>query len=188
MSNTRKNVHGGVARPKRFLRRHHSSRRPSGLQGIATDRKSRFLSRKMSMHPHHSVSHHNQSRPNVSMKQARKPRGSKKSNNQKIKYAKAYNHELHFNNAIKQSRVGEQASARASRAMRGRNGHMRNNNGAASASASSAKGRRSSWFPKRGDFHRELSAAASSSHNGHAAAASSGPRDPRDLLDSQGSQ
>lgn len=184
MSKTRKNMHGGVARPKRFLRRHHSSRRPSGLQGISTDRKSRFLSRKMSMHPHHSV-HHNQSRPNVSMKQARKPRGSKKANNQKIKYAKAYNHELHFNNAIKQSRVGEQASARASRASRGREGrHM--NNGSASAASSSAKGRRSSWFPKRGEFHRELSAAAS--HNGHAAAASSGPRDPRDLLASQESQ
>jgi len=179
-------MHGGVARPKRFLRHHYSSRRPSGLQGISTARKSRFLSRKMSMHPPHSASHHNQSYQNVSMKQARSKRGSKKSNAQKIKYAQAYNHELHLKNAIKQSRVGEQSSARASRAMRGREGrHM--NNGSASAASSSAKGRRSSWFPKKGEFHRELSAAAAS-HNGHAAAAASGPRDPSRLLASQDSQ
>ena len=37
-------MHGGVARPKRFLRRHYSSRRLSGLQGISTGRKSPFFS------------------------------------------------------------------------------------------------------------------------------------------------
>jgi len=214
MSHTQKNMHGGVARPKRFLRRHYSSRRPSGLQGISTGRKSIFSSRntrtKADKHFGHKLfgkyaSSRKSTIKNVSMsngvkikKSARASKASKASNasksnasllNSVVRYAPTAANELIAIEAAKHSsRVAEQASARASRASRGRNGHMRNNNGAASASAASARSEavRSGKRMSLAAVRRALSNAAAS-HSGHAAA-SSGPRDPRDLLDSQDSQ
>jgi hypothetical protein len=106
MSNTRKNMRGGVARPKRFLRRHYSSRRPSGLQGISTGRKSLFSSRntrtKADKHFGHKLfgkyaSSRKSTVKNVSMtngvkikrSSARAPKGSKASKASKSKASKA---------------------------------------------------------------------------------------------------
>lgn len=208
-------MHGGVARPKRFLRRHYSSRRPSGLQGISTGRKSIFSSRntrtKADKHFGHKLfgkyaSSRKSTIKNVSMsngvkikKSARASKGSKaskasnasKSNasllNSVVRYAPTAANELIAIEAAKHSsRVAEQVSARASRASRGRNGHMRNNNGAASAASARSEAVRSGKRMSLAAVRRALSNAAAS-HSGHAAA-SSGPRDPRDLLDSQDSQ
>lgn len=208
-------MHGGVARPKRFLRRHHSSRRPSGLQGISTGRKSLFSSRntrtKADKHFGHKLfgkyaSSRKSTIKNVSMsngvkikKSARASKGSKASNaskasksnasllNSVVRYAPTAANELIAIEAAKRSsRVAEQASARASRASRGRNGHMRNNNGAASAASARSEAVRSGKRMSLAAVRRALSNAAAS-HSGHAAA-SSGPRDPRELLDSQDSQ
>jgi len=222
MSDTRKNMHGGVSRPKRFLRRHYSSRRPSGLQGISTGRKSLFSSRntrtKADKHFGHQLfgkyaSSRKKTIKNVSMsngvkikKSARASKASKRSKASKsnaamlnsavryaqpgrtaVRYAPSAANELAAVEAAKhRSRAAEQASARASRASRGRNGHMRNNNGRAQAASSSRSeavrsGKRMSLAAvRRALFNAEAS------HSGHAAA--SGPRDLRRLLESQESQ
>jgi hypothetical protein len=225
MSDTRKNMHGGVGRPKRFLRRHYTSRRPSGLQGISTGRKSLFSSRntrtKADKHFGHKLfgkyaSSRKSTIKNVSMsngvkikrsahasKASKKSKGSKASKSNAamlnsavryaqtgrtaVRYAPSAANELAAVEAAKhRNRAAEQASARASRASRGRNGHMRNNNGRAQAASSSRSeavrsGKRMSLAAvRRALFNAEAS------HSGHAAA--SGPRDPRDLLASQDSQ
>lgn len=211
MSHTQKNMHGGVARPKRFLRRHYSSRRPSGLQGISTARKSLFSSRntrtKADKHFGHKLfgkyaSSRKSTIKNAPMsngvkikKSGRASKGSKASKasmsnasllNSVVRYAPTAANELAAIEAAKRSsRAAEQASARASRASRGRNGHMRNNNGAASASSSRSEAVRSGKRMSLAAVRRALSNAAAS-HSGHAA--SSGPRDPRELLASQDSQ
>jgi hypothetical protein len=99
-------MHGGVARPKRFLRRHYSSRRPSGLQGISTGRKSLFSSRntrtKADKHFGHRLfgkyaSSRKSTAKNVTMSNgvtikrssARAPKGSKASKASKSKASKA---------------------------------------------------------------------------------------------------
>lgn len=214
-------MHGGVAIPKRFQRlSRHSSRRPSGLQGISTGRKPIFMTRNTRTTADKHLGHklfgkHSYRRKstakNVSMSNGVKikksapkaPKGSKSKTskaskaskmsnaslvNNFVRYAPTAANELAAVEAAKRSsRVAEQASARASRASRGRNGHMRNNNGSASASASSARSEaiRSGKRMSLAAVRRELSAVAAS-HSGHAA--SSGPRDPRNILASQDSQ
>lgn len=209
-------MYGGVARPKRFQRlSRHSSRRPSGLQGISTGRKSLFMTRntrtKAEKHFGHKLFGKYASSRKATIKNAsmsngvkikksvkRTPKASKASKasnisnaslvNNFVRYAPTAADELAAVEAAKRSsRAAEQASARASRASRGRNGHMRNNNGSASASASSARSEaiRSGKRMSLAAVRRELSAVAAS-HSGHAA--SSGPRDPRNLLASQDSQ
>jgi hypothetical protein len=209
-------MRGGVARPKRFLRRHYSSRRPSGLQGISTARKSLFSSRntrtKADKHFGHKLfgkyaSSRKSTIKNVSMsngvkiqkssaRASKAPKASKASKmsnaslvNNFVRYAPTAANELAAVEAAKQSsRIAEQASARASRASRGRNGYMRNDNGSAQAASSSARSEaiRSGKRMSVAPIRREL-LAIEASHSGHAAAASA-PRDPRRLLASQDSQ
>jgi len=214
MSHTRKNMRGGVARPKRFQRlSRHSSHRPSGLQGISTARKSLFSSRntrtKAEKHFGHKLfgkyaSSRKATIKNVSMSNGvkiqksvkRAPKASKASKASKmsnaslvnnfVRYAPTAANELAAVEAAKQSsRVAEQALARASRASRGRNGHMINNNGSASASSARSEAIRSGKRMSVAPIRREL-LAIEASHSGHVV--SSAPRDPRHLLASQDSQ
>lgn len=129
-------MHGGVARPKRFHPPSYRRRRPSGLQGIITDRKRHLLSyrntrTKAEKHLSHklfgkyassrkvnlySVPMANHVSVKVSSKRSLKaPKKSKVHNESQ---PKKHNESHLLESVLKESRAAAQSSARASRAAR----------------------------------------------------------------------